>query len=190
MALVSQLPFGSNNKLDNLESVLLTIGLPAYSLTLIVLNGHWIAGRFAWSTYPNIWCAICIFNSLQQAPLRVVKDDALLASIVVLPQNDERWIELDDWLNDTHFWSISVVTSTAWVVIAYIFTVVDTLTKDLRSSIQANGQAVGSLWLWLLPIIIGWLMMLLKCNSVRLSKMIESANRIAYVATHDSSTIL
>ena len=47
MALVSQLPFGSNNKLDNLESVLLTIGLPAYSLTLIVLNGHWIAGRFA-----------------------------------------------------------------------------------------------------------------------------------------------
>jgi len=68
MALVSQLSFGSNDKLDNLESVLLTIGSPAlaaYSLTLIVLNGCWITGRFARFTYPNIRRAIRIFNSLQ-----------------------------------------------------------------------------------------------------------------------------
>jgi len=119
-----------------------------------------------------------------------VKDDALLASPVVLPQNDEWRIELDDWLNDAHSWSISAVSSIAWVIAAYVFTVVDSFTTDLGPSIQANGQAVGSLWLWLLPIIIGWLMMLPKCDSVRLSKMIESANRIAYVATHHGSTVL
>jgi len=187
----SQPLFGSNDKLDNLESVLLTIDSPAlaaYSLALTVLNGHWIVHHFAQFTYPNI---ICIFNSLQQAPLRVVKEDALLASLVVLPQNDERWIELKDWLNDTHSWSISVVTSFAWVVITYVSTVVDSFTTDLGPSIQANGQAVESLWLWLLPIIIiSWLMMSPKCDSVRLSNMIECANRIVYVATDNSSTVL
>jgi len=101
----------------------------------------------------------------------------------------EWWIELDDWLNDTHSWSISAVTSTAWVVIAYDFTVVDSLTTDLGSSIQANGQGVGTLWLRLLPNIIGWLMSP-KCNSVRLSGMIERANRSAYVATDDGSVML
>jgi len=46
LALVSQLPFGANDKLDNLESMLLTVGSPtlaAYSLALTVLNGRWIA---------------------------------------------------------------------------------------------------------------------------------------------------
>jgi len=218
LALVSQLPFGSNDKLDNLDSVLLTIGSPAlaaYSLALTVLNGRWIARRFARFTYPNIRRAIRILNSLQQAPLRVVKDDALLASLVVLPQNDEWWIELDDSLNDTHSWSISAVISIAWVVIAYVFTVAESFTPPGAGApplppppppppgappllppppgpgpcVQANGQAVGSLWLWLLPIIIGWLMISPKYDSVKLSSTIERANRIAYVATDDGSII-
>ena len=113
-----------------------------------------------------------------------MKDDALLASPFVLPQNNEWWIELEDWLNDTHSWSISAVTSIAWAIITYVFTVVDSVTTDLGPSIQANGQAVRSLWLWLLPIIItSWLMMSPKCDPVRLSSMIECANRISYVAT-------
>ena len=153
LALVSQLPFGSNDKLDNLDSVLLTIGSPAlaaYSPALTALNGCWIARRFARFTHPNIRHAIRIFNNLQQAPLRIVKDDALLASLVVLPQNDEWWMELDKWLNDTHSWSISTVTSIAWVVIAYVFTVLDSFTTDLGPCTQAIGQAVASLWSWLI----------------------------------------
>src|SRR6266446_1906807 len=47
LALVSQLPYGANDKLDNLESMLLTLGSPtlalaAYSLALTVLNRRWI----------------------------------------------------------------------------------------------------------------------------------------------------
>jgi len=43
LALVSQLPFGANDKVDNLISVSLTVGCPtlaAYSLALTVLNGR------------------------------------------------------------------------------------------------------------------------------------------------------
>ena len=105
LALVSQLPFGANDKLDNLDSVLLTVGSPtlaAYSLTLTVLNSRWVTRRFARYTYPNARNAIRILSSLQQSPIRVVKEGGLLASLIVLPQNDEWWTELSEWIDYTH----------------------------------------------------------------------------------------
>ncbi|TFK32299.1 hypothetical protein BDQ12DRAFT_707705 [Crucibulum laeve] len=188
LALVSQLPFGANDKLENLESVLLTMGSPtlaAYSLTLTVLNGRWIARRFASYHYPNTRNAVRILSSLQQSPLRVTTESTLLASLVILPHNDEWWKELVLWLDYTHTWSISAVTSIAWVVIAYLFTVVDSFTGNIIAAVNANGQGVGSLWLWLLPIVIGWLQISPKCDSVRLSNAVKRANTIAYVATED-----
>ena len=50
LALLSQLPFRVNDKLDNLESMLLTLRSPtlaAYSLALTVLNGWWISQLFS-----------------------------------------------------------------------------------------------------------------------------------------------
>jgi hypothetical protein len=109
LALVSQLPFGSNHRLDNLLSMLLTVGSPtlaAYSLALTVLNGHWIAQRFAGVSYPNARNAVRILSSLQQSPLKVNADDSLLASLVVLHANDEFWEELAVWLNYVHTWLV------------------------------------------------------------------------------------
>ena len=105
LALVSQLPFGANDKLDNLDSVLLTVGSPtlaAYSLILTVLNSRWVTRRFARYTFPNVRNAIRILSSLQQSPIRVVKEGGLLASLIVLPQNDEWWTELSEWIDYTH----------------------------------------------------------------------------------------
>jgi hypothetical protein len=57
-------------------------------------------------------------------------------------------------------------------------------------SINSNGQAVGSVWLWLLPIVIGWLQISPKCDSARLRQAIERANKIAYVATTTGTPVL
>jgi hypothetical protein len=106
---VSQLPFGANNRLDNLLSVVLAVGSPtlaAYSLALTVLNGHYIAQRFAHLEYPNVRSAVQILSSLQQAPLQVVTDGSLLASLIVLHENDEWWSELSIWLNFVHTWFV------------------------------------------------------------------------------------
>ncbi|KAJ2923199.1 hypothetical protein H1R20_g13896, partial [Candolleomyces eurysporus] len=122
--------------------------------------------------------------SLQQAPLRVTNEDALLASLIVLPHNDEWWRELIEWLAYPHTWSISAVTSIAWVVTAYIFTVIDSFMGDLTTTINSHGQgSVGSLWIWLLPIVIGWLQLSPKCDEVRVRSAVERANKIAHVAT-------
>ncbi|KAE9388397.1 hypothetical protein BT96DRAFT_947646 [Gymnopus androsaceus JB14] len=178
LALLSQLPFGANDNLENLISVVLTIGSPvlaAYSAALTVLNGRWIARRFSGSTYPNTYYA--------QAPIILDKNrDALLASLIVLPENDEWWKELLDHLNYTYTWSISAATSIAWVLIAYVFTVIDSL-FDVSSEIQVNGQGVGSAWLWLLPVVIAWLQISPKCDSIRTRDALRRANHIVYVAT-------
>ncbi|KAE9388405.1 hypothetical protein BT96DRAFT_981079 [Gymnopus androsaceus JB14] len=157
LALLSQLPFGANDNLENLISVVLNIGSPvlaAYSAALTVLNGRWIARRFSGSTYPNTYNAVRTLSSLQQAPIMLDKNqDVLLASLVILPENDEWWRELLEHLNYTYTWSISAATSIAWVLIAYIFTVIDSL-SEVSQEIQVNDA-------------------------------LRRANNIAYVATSD-----
>ncbi|KAJ7856726.1 hypothetical protein B0H14DRAFT_3085312 [Mycena olivaceomarginata] len=190
------LPFGAVARLDNLMSMLLTVGSPtlaAYSLALTVLNGHWIAQRFSGVSYPNVRNAVKILSSLQQSPLQVNTDDSLLASLVVLHSNDEFWEELTEWLNFVHTWSISAVASILWVITAYVFTVVDSFTVQgvvTFSTLNANGQAVGSIFLWLLPIVVGWLQISPKCDSERVNQAMDKANKIAYVATLDGEPTL
>ena len=186
LTLVSQLPFGTNDKFDNFVAMLLTVGSPtlaAYSLALTVMNGRWIARRFSSYNYPNTKNAIRILASLQQSPLQVSSDESLLSSLVVLRENDEWWTELVVWLDYTYTWSISAVASIIWVVIAYLFAVIDSFSGDVTTTVDTNGQSVGSVWLWLLPVVVGWLQISPKCDSVRLDTAVSRANRIAYVAT-------
>ncbi|KAE9388399.1 hypothetical protein BT96DRAFT_436762 [Gymnopus androsaceus JB14] len=188
LALLSQLPFGANDNLENLISVVLAIGSPvlaAYSAALTVLNGRWIARRFSGSTYPNTYHAVRTLSSLQQAPIVLDMDqDVLLTSLIVLPENDEWWKELSEHLDYTYTWSISAATSIAWVFIAYIFTIIESL-SDISEEINVNGQGVGSAWLWLLPVVIAWLQISPKCDSTRIRDAFRRANNIAYVATPD-----
>ncbi|KAK7062651.1 hypothetical protein VNI00_000139 [Paramarasmius palmivorus] len=194
LALLSQLPFGAQDKLENLLSMLLTLGSPtlaAYSIAITILNGRWIARLFRPFTYPNSRNATRILSSLQQSPLRIRQDRSLLSSLVVLTKNDEWWCELCVWINYTHTWSISAATSIAWVIIAYIFTVIDSF-MDITDTDTYNtsGQGVGDVWLWLLPVVIAWLQISPKCDSSRVHQAVQRANEIAYVAMPDSQVRL
>lgn len=108
LTLISQLPFGARLRSENLMSVLLTVESPmlaAYSLVLTILNGHWIGKRFSGYKYLNTRLPVRVLSSLQRAPLRIITD-GLLASLVVLPENDNWWLELTEWLDYAHTWSI------------------------------------------------------------------------------------
>ncbi|KAJ7471320.1 hypothetical protein B0H11DRAFT_2041263, partial [Mycena galericulata] len=193
LALIAQLPFGANDKLDNVVAVLLSLGSPtlaAYSLSLTVLNEHWIARRFSRFSYPNVRNAIQILSRLQQASIKIATEGPLLASLVVLPENDQWWKELVLWLDYTHTWSISSVASISWVTIAFLFTVIDSFTGTIESStLNADGQGVGSVYLWLLPVVIGWLQLGPKCDSARLHHAVERANAEAYVASEHGAVL-
>ncbi|KAJ7029417.1 hypothetical protein C8F04DRAFT_1116865 [Mycena alexandri] len=195
LALVSQLPFGGRDRLDNVMAVILAIGSPmlaAYSLALTLINGRWLARHFAGISYPNAIDAFHVLNSLQQAPLSVSNQDSLLMSLVVLPENDKWWGYLKELLHWEHTWNIAAATSIGWVFISYIFTVIDAFDASTRSSGNgvSDGQATGSVWLWLLPVVIGWLQLSPKCDDARLRRAIGQANRLAYVADEDSDPVL
>jgi hypothetical protein len=190
LALISQLPFGAILPTDNLISVFLTVGSPAlaaYSLAITALNGQWVALRFSryrlLSSVPQV---VQILTGLQQAPLRVTNEHGLLASLIVLPENHVWFSELAHWIKHEHTWSISAATSISWVLVAYLFTVVDSF-ADVTRSINSNGQAVGSIWLWLVPIVVGWLLVAPKIEARKLNDAMSRANKSARVATNQGT---
>lgn len=163
LALFSQLPFGARLRSDNIMSVLLTVGSPAlagYSLAVTVLNSQWLAKRFSHFRYPNTREAVSVLSSLQQVPLKIMTtglgehEEGLLASLVVLRVNDRWWKDLAEGLDYIHTWSVSAAASIAWVLVAYLFTVADSFSQiaDALSDLNSNGESVGAVFLWLLPV--------------------------------------
>lgn len=65
-----------------------------------------------------------MLSSLQQVPLAISTEYGLLASMVVLPENDEWWQELVEGLDYIHTWSLASILSIIWVVVAFLFTVI------------------------------------------------------------------
>ena len=166
--------------------VVLSVGSPtlaAFSLALTAVNTRWANDRFAAIKYPNHKDAARALIHLQQAPLRLTTRDGLLASLIVLPENDDWWECLVDRLEQTHTWTIAAATSVAWVIIAFAFTIVDSF-MSLGNNLNSNGQGVGSLWLWLIPIVVGWLWIPV-CSYGKLKAAIDKANDLAFVAAPD-----
>jgi hypothetical protein len=197
LALLSQLPFGAGDMFENLTSVVLAVGSPTlagYSLILTALNGLWVAQRFSDISYPNVDRAFRIMINLQQAPLNIINEHGLLQSLVVLPENDKWWEELAVWLDFTHTWSISAAASIIWVFLAYLFTVIDAFSSlppnPVANSDSSDGQSVGTVWLWLLPVVGGWLQISPKCDILRLGSALSRANTIAYVAAPEGPAVV
>lgn len=186
LALISQLPFGARHRVDNLMSAILTVGSPVlagYSMILTILNARWISRQFENVSFPNSKYAVRILISLQQTPLKITNEDSLLSSLIVLPENDDWWPKIADFLDYTLTWSIASATSIAWVTVAYLLTVVGSL-MDVNANLNSSGQGAGSVWLWLIPIVIGWLQLSPKCDYVRITRAMENADAMAFVATH------
>ncbi|KAJ6474232.1 hypothetical protein C8R45DRAFT_1160437 [Mycena sanguinolenta] len=190
LALVSQLPFGANNRLDNFMSIMLNVGSPtlgAYSVLLTLLNRRWVARRFSHVSYPNAQDAGRILNILQQVPLKVTKEECLLASLIVLPENNDWWSELLVWLdiNYVYTWTFANVASIGWVVIAFCLTVIDTysdVTNNSSPPLNSNGLTVAFAWLWLLPIVISWLQFGPRCDRLSLYRALGHVNKHAWLA--------
>ena len=167
--------------------VALTVGSPtlaAFSLALTALNARWANDRFSDIKYPNHRRAAKALIYLQQVSLRLTTRDGLLASLIVLPENDKWWDCLVDRLEQTYTWSIATATSIAWVILAFIFTIVDSM-MNVGDNVNSNGEGVGTLWLWLVPIVVGWLWVP-ACSYDKLKSAIDRANEIAFVAAPDT----
>ncbi|KAF9232714.1 hypothetical protein BU15DRAFT_54712, partial [Melanogaster broomeanus] len=195
LALISQLPFGARSMVDNFMSALLTVGSPTlagYSLILNLLDARWLNDRFRRTHYPTLSLrntVVRVLSSLQQVPLRIHPGDAAsFESLVVLPENDRWWSTFYESLHHTHTWSIASAMSITWVVVAYLLTVADSL-SNVADHINASGQGTGSVWLWLLPIVVGWLVLAPTCDYARINHAYNRANEFITIADTPRNSI-
>ncbi|KAJ6495056.1 hypothetical protein C8R45DRAFT_899846 [Mycena sanguinolenta] len=185
LALTAQLPFGAPSHIDNFSTIMLTIGSPTlaiFSLMITILNSRWIRWRFGRITYPNRAQAVIVLDNLQESLLRVKRTSLkgqlpLLASLIVLPQNDQWWQHGAATLAFTHTWSMANIASVGWAIIAYIFTIAS---MD-PSNMNVIGPAVACAWLWLLPVVVGWLQTSPNCDEVKLRAKLAAVNETTYI---------
>ncbi|KAK0469379.1 uncharacterized protein EV420DRAFT_28246 [Desarmillaria tabescens] len=187
LALLSQLPFGANDLFENANYIILAVGSPTliiYSLSLSALNTRWI-GRLLDTAkrYPNRNHTARAFNALQHCCFYLEPSDEVIASIIVLPQNDVWWEGLVKALEARRLgWTISAFFNLIWVLIAFIFTIIDALNSPSQDS-NASGQSIGLLWLWLYPVVVGWIVLSPECDRRWLESQLLRAGSKAVIAS-------
>ena len=93
-----------------------------------------------------------VLAALQQTSLEFTKGKRLLDFITA---NDWWRREIPDRSSHRSAWSIPKGSSVAWAIVAFLLTLVKSLSNSDDS--ESEGHAVSTLWLWLLCLVIGWL---------------------------------
>jgi hypothetical protein len=140
------------------QSVIISVGSPAlaaYSLVLTALNARVVYQRAKGLDYGDRTAVARALISLQQIPLELTENECFLDFMAT----NSRWRrEIGTRLNRKNAWSIAAAASVAWVVMAFIFTLIDSFTSlNDTGGPPSEGLSVGTLWLWLLCLVVGWL---------------------------------
>ena len=171
LALAAQMPYEAKDTPGNLMILLITLGSPmlvVYSLILTVANTRWINREFRRLKDENqetggdwveaITAARRCFVEGQQIPIQVFQGpERELAHLIVLPQNRSWWARLEIELKKTRRpWTYSLFAQLFWVFFAQLLAIVDFLQTASTSSIIGLGLAINSLWIWMIPVALGW----------------------------------
>ena len=203
IALMFQIPFGAERKshcsvlfaillngaffyadpLDDVLSFLITIGSPAlavYSLQITHLNTRWITTAFSDVNYPSSKHISTVLAAFHHVPIRISHRPPLLHSLIVLPKNDAFWRHLSIAVEKTRRWSIPLVINFILVILAVILTILDSIYSDSPGD---DAYAIAATWMFLLPLIIGWLRVGCEPEPNHLRSSLDAANLNAWVAT-------
>ena len=160
--------------------------LAAYSLMVTSFNARTVYNKANHSKHKKKGDLAKALAALQQTALELTEPTEhphLLKSI----RGNRLWKrEILKWLRKRNAWSLTTGFSVAWVVVAFIFTLIDSFVSlnDPDSS-GSEGLAVGTLWLWLLCLVIGWLWVpIFSCEEVNAA--LRHANKKAK-ATKDTT---
>lgn len=172
LALSAQLPFETKDKMTNFAALLLTLGSPAlaaYSLALTLLNARRVNQRFRQIREESHWlhrplqtkaikAARSILIEMQHVPIQICNGRRReISQLIVHPENWAWWCSLSQKLSTTkRKWTYSLYAQVGWVCVSQLLAIIDFfVTASSRSSIGI-GLAINSLWLWMIPIVLGW----------------------------------
>ncbi|VDC07891.1 unnamed protein product [Peniophora sp. CBMAI 1063] len=182
LALLSQLPYGATVGAENVMALLLALGSPilaVYSLVLTALNRRHLARTLSRIEYPKLDRVYTILDKLQQAPLCVDTRGAISQRLDVFPLDDEVWDRLQTLGLDVHTWTTVAAFQMAWVIFAYVLTVLVTFLSTNSTSSYTTGGDIGTVFLWTLPVVIGWLQVSPISSSTRLRESVKELMHVS-----------
>ena len=150
----------------------MTIGSPAlaaYSLVLSALNIRSVRRRVKATNHTNWEFVADFLIYTQQTPLKLIEVEhplgltkgerplELKCEDLCTSISDENWRgETTKLVNErSNDWTLAAGLSVAWVIIAFVVTLADSFAY--LAAMGSQGHAVGTVWLWLLCLVIGWL---------------------------------
>lgn len=171
LALTAQLPFETKDKQTNLMALFLALGSPLlinFSLALTILDARWINRKFrhikedSKRSRPRlplqtkaIKAARVILIESQHIPIQIFNGPRReFAHLVVCPENSAWWHSLRKEIQKTkREWTYSLYAQIGWVCVSQLVAIVDFFTFNTSIGI---GLAINSLWVWMIPVVLGW----------------------------------
>jgi hypothetical protein len=96
----------------------------------------------------------------QQAPMRASQEGGWLSSLIILKdtRNREWWRRVArDLKNTRRGYTFSTIAQVAMALLAYVLSIISTYLTNLGTVLTVEYYAGGSLWVWMIPIICGWI---------------------------------
>lgn len=179
----------------------MAVGSPAlitYSLTLTILNRIWIRQKFRTllkkvETVPKdfrqdlgerIRAAQYVLQESQQVPMRVSQEDGWLSSLIALDKNHAWWMRAKKDLENTRRgYTFSLLAQIGWAFLAYTLTIAISLNSAPLGSGIGDGvllTAGGGIWIWMIPVILGWIMCGTQARACSITDAINDKNHHAF----------
>ncbi|KAK3336166.1 hypothetical protein B0T19DRAFT_408717 [Cercophora scortea] len=170
LALTAQLPYETRDGGTNMLALALAVGSPmliSYSLAITILTSRWLNRQFARLRNENetrgghqvavLSAAVYILKEMQHVPIAIGDSKERFAQLVVNPRNKLWWTTLQDELQRTHRdFTYSLGAQAAWVIVVAIIAMVNFFGIIDNSTVRAIGVAINSLWMWMIPVTLGW----------------------------------
>ena len=190
LALAAQLPYETSTWWDNVISLVLAIGSPAlitHSLTVTILNRALVRKQFKTlhKDYDRIrgkkpylreqiHGASTLLQEAQQKPIRVSQMHGWLSQLIILDDNIPWWIGVaKDLRNTRRSTTFSLVSQIIAAALAWVFTLINSFVGDLGQNTSELQIATGSVWLWMIPVIWGWIRVGVQNGSDSIEKALD-----------------
>jgi hypothetical protein len=166
--LTAQLPFAAGGLGPNFTSWCLAVGSPVlvtFSLVITILNRNHVHKTYASLKQGlrdehyliRINAAEYLLSRGQQVPLHI-RDAQAFRALVKLPENQPWWKGLQSRLKESQRGvSPAFVAQYALAVVSWTFTLSVALVHAMDGTVFATQLACTNLWVWLLPVVAGWL---------------------------------
>jgi len=182
----------------------MAIGSPAlitYSLTLTILNRTWVRRKFEQlreqleglsnlsqdirtQIHKRLRAAQYLLQESQQVPMRASQSDGWLSSLVALDKNEKWWSRvMKDLQNSRRGYTFSLVAQIGMALVAYTLTISTALSSSPLGGGEGQGvllTAGGGLWIWMIPVIMGWIMCGTQAQAFSIKEAINDTTHPAF----------